>query len=267
MKRRKISETNYWQSYSDMMAALLLIFLLVIAIAFVKLWRQQENLKQQEQELTKQEEQLEEQRELLEKQGTEYLSLNNKLLEAQEQLKKIVGIQSEIIESLNKELKEENIDITLDPKTGALRLEAEILFETNRSELLESGQQYLAQFLPVYFEVLFREEYQEFISEIIVEGNCDSRGSYENNLILSQERARTVALFCKDLMGQKWSGRPEQLEELLRLLNINGRSNKNVIYDENQQENMDASRRVEIKFRLKDDEMMEEMEKILGGEQ
>ena len=55
------------------------------------------------------------------------------------------------------------------------------------------------------------------------------------------------------------------MEKLLQMLSVSGRSNTNVIYNENNVENMDASRRVEIKFRLKDEEMMDEMGKILGG--
>ena len=133
-----------------MMAALLLIFLLVIASAFVRLWVQQESLKEQQSEL-------EGQKELLEKQGTEYMRLNSQLLEAQEQLEKIVGIKAEIIEELDAELKKENIDISLDRQTGALRLEAEILFDTNESTLLESGESYLSRFLPVYFGVLLSD--------------------------------------------------------------------------------------------------------------
>lgn len=258
MRRRgKLSETNYWQSYSDMMAALLLIFLLVIASAFVRLWVQQESLKEQQSEL-------ERQKELLEKQGTEYMRLNSQLLEAQEQLEKIIGIKAEIIEELDEELKKDNIDISLDRQTGALRLEAEILFDTNESTLLESGESYLSRFLPVYFRVLLSDGYRDYISEIIVEGNCDSRGSYEDNLILSQERAQTVALFCKEMMEQQLDS--EQTERLLQMLSVSGRSNTNLIYSEDNKENMDASRRVEIKFRLKDEEMMEEMGEILGGE-
>lgn len=270
-KRKKISETNYWQSYSDMMAALLLIFLLVIASAFARLWVQQENLKTQEEELKAQETELEEQQaemqeqqKQLEQQGTEYMRLNNQLMEAQEQLEKIIGIKAEIIESLDEELKKEDINISLDQKTGALRLEAEILFQTNESTLLPSGESYLSNFLPVYFGVLLSDRYQNYISEIIVEGNCDSRGTYEDNLVLSQERSQTVAMFCKRLMEQQLDS--GQMEKLLQILSVSGRSNTNVIYNENNEENMDASRRVEIKFRLKDEEMMEEMGKILGGQ-
>ena len=48
-------------------------------------------------------------------------------------------------------------------------------------------------------------------------------------------------------------------------LTANGRSESNLILDENGNENSDASRRVEVKFRLKDDEMIQELSQILAG--
>ena len=51
MRRRdhvkKEENVSYWQSYSDMMAALLLIFVLVIAVAIVALNDYKENLAEQ----------------------------------------------------------------------------------------------------------------------------------------------------------------------------------------------------------------------------
>lgn len=291
--KKKFEETNYWQSYSDMMAALLLIFILVIAVALVQLKEQQRELKLQKTELlAKQEElarqsmeldeqqtrlyeqqtrldeqhiQLEEKKKLLEEQGEAHLKLKEQYLKAQEQLDRIIGIKKEIIEALNQEFQKENLSIELDSKTGAIRFQSEILFDTAKSDLLPAGKEYLDAFLGVYFRILLSSDYKEYISEIIIEGNCDSRGTYEDNLVLSQDRARSVALYARELLEKELNA--EEMEELLKLLNINGRSNKNLIYDSNNQEDLDASRRVELKFRLKDEEMIEEMISIMGGEQ
>ena len=64
--KRTASETNYWQSYSDMMAALLLIFVLIIAVAIVALNSYKDQLAEQNEELLARQE-------LLEKQAEEYL--------------------------------------------------------------------------------------------------------------------------------------------------------------------------------------------------
>ena len=46
-------------------------------------------------------------------------------------------------------------------------------------------------------------------------------------------------------------------------LTANGKSSSNLVLDENGQEDAAASRRVEIKFRLKDEEMLTELQKII----
>ena len=46
-------------------------------------------------------------------------------------------------------------------------------------------------------------------------------------------------------------------------LTVNGRSESNPILDENGEVDMDASRRVEIKFRLKDEEMISSLREMI----
>lgn len=76
MRRRdhvkKEENVSYWQSYSDMMAALLLIFVLVIAVAIVALNDYKEKLAEQNEELLARQD-------LLEKQADEYLKLKEEL--------------------------------------------------------------------------------------------------------------------------------------------------------------------------------------------
>ena len=55
----------------------------------------------------------------------------------------------------------------------------------------------------------------------------------------------------------------QESEILTEKLTANGRSMSNPILDENGQVDMDASRRVEVKFRLKDEEMMAELQQII----
>ena len=56
----------------------------------------------------------------------------------------------------------------------------------------------------------------------------------------------------------------DQIERLQKIMTANGRSFSNPIYKEDGTIDMDASRRVEFKFRLKDEEMVEEMVRILN---
>ena len=54
-----------------------------------------------------------------------------------------------------------------------------------------------------------------------------------------------------------------QEEQLRTVLTANGKSYSNPIYGDDGEVDMDASRRVEIKFRLQDEEMIDEMMDIL----
>ena len=82
---------------------------------------------------------------------------------------------------------------------------------------------------------------------------------------LSYERANAVAGFCLD----KKNGLSEtKIEQLQQILTVNGKSWSNPIYKNGASGEVDmaASRRVEIKFRLKEDEMIEKISGILSRE-
>ncbi len=85
-----------------------------------------------------------------------------------------------------------------------------------------------------------------------------------HNLELSQERALSVARFCLD--EDNVVLKPDELEDLKPILTANGRSYSDPIYDESGNVDSDASRRVEFKFRLKDEEMIDDMIDILNAE-
>lgn len=79
---------------------------------------------------------------------------------------------------------------------------------------------------------------------------------------LSFDRANSVAKFCLNERNGLSKSKIEQLQELLT---VNGRSYSNPVYKAGtEQIDMAASRRVEIKFRLKEDEMIEKIAQILN---
>ena len=259
MRRRdhvkKEENVSYWQSYSDMMAALLLIFVLVIAVAIVALNDYKEKLAEQNEELLARQD-------LLEKQADEYLKLKEELEEKQAEIDKIIGVKQEIIEALNQEFSKEEIAINIDQQTGAIVFDASILYDRSKSELKGEGIQFLDRFLPIYIGVLFSSEFKDDIAEIIIEGHTDTTADYLYNLELSQQRALAVAKYCLD--DETSSISKNQIEQLQKIMTANGRSFSNPVYDSIGTIDMDASRRVEFKFRLKDEEMVEEMVKILN---
>jgi chemotaxis protein MotB len=78
---------------------------------------------------------------------------------------------------------------------------------------------------------------------------------------LSQQRAFSVATFCLTESSGVLS--TSEIDVLRTVLTANGRSYSNPIYNDDGTVNLSASRRVEFKFRLKDEEMIDEMVHIL----
>jgi chemotaxis protein MotB len=239
-------ETTYWLSYSDMMAALLLVFVLIISFT---LMQAKKLFEEKETELERQHALMKEQQELLDEQ--------------QEKLDKIIGVRTNLVEALKEEFNGSDLKVSIDPNTGAITLDSSILFDVNKYDLKPSGQSFLQVFLPRYLGVILKPEFKEYVSEIIIEGHTDTDGDYMHNLELSQDRALSVARFCLDEQNSVLNN--EQLDELRPILTANGRSFSDPIYDENGVVDMAASRRVEFKFRLADEEMVEEMINILNG--
>lgn len=190
-----------------------------------------------------------------------------RLLEAQrnafaqqtDRISTMVGVRGEIIQELSAALAVNQIGATVDPNTGDIVLESTVFFESNRSEIKPEGKALLDNFLPIYLDVLLKDEYRGYLGEIIVEGHTDSSGTWLKNLRLSQDRAQTVAEYCYAMPTLTTS----QKTLLQTILTAKGRSSNDLIYNGDGTENKDASRRVEFKFSLRDSEMIDEMRSIL----
>lgn len=194
----------------------------------------------------------------------------DELQKKQGQLEQMVGVKAQIVQQLSAALRKNGIDVSVDEQTGAIALPSQMLFSTNSAALSDGGRKYLRRFLPVYLDVLLSEDFRAYVAEIIIEGHTDSNGTYLHNLQLSQERALSVAnyvlgdSFMSDTLGLNASAK----KTLLGLVTASGRSFSAPVLDANGDEDQNASRRVEIKFRLKDDETIaatEELLKLMGA--
>lgn len=330
-----------WISYSDMMAALLLIFVLVLTYSIYQYFLMLETktaeldekgalLLTQTQQLETQKTQLDEQQKTLDKQQEELTLKQNELtgalssldekqglldsqsmtLEEQEQiilaaqvalkqkeedlalaqselatnqkklddatallsaqqetmntqqqkLDDLVGVRTEIIQELSVSFSQADLKATVDKNTGDIMLESAVFFDVGKDIIKDSGQELLNRFIPVYLSVLLRPEYVDYLGEIVIEGHTDTQGTYLRNLELSQDRALSVATYCLEMPGLS----EEQRETLRSILTAKGRSYSDPVYNAEGKIDMDASRRVEFKFRLKDSEMIDEIRDILA---
>lgn len=183
------------------------------------------------------------------------------LSDYQAQIADILGVRTRIVQELSAQLASARISATVDEKTGDIVLDSSLMFETGSSTLKAEGLAQLNRLIPVYLGVLLQDEYRDYVAEIIIEGHTDSTGSYEHNLELSQNRALNVAKYCLNMGTLPQT----QKTRLKSIITAQGRSFSDPVYDENGVEDQERSRRVEIKFRLKDAEMIQRMNSILSS--
>lgn len=246
-KSKTLADENPFSlSLGDLMAGLLLIFVLLFSFVMLRL----ENL-------------MKERRSDLEQ------------LDEREQIKKL------LISRLLKELAD--FDVEVDPDTGVIRIKEGILFDSDKDELKQEGKKFLRLFVPKYVGVLLTHpDVSEHIAQVIVEGHTDNVGSWDHNLDLSLRRANSVAVY---LFTEEF-GTFRYAENLKKILSANGRSFAQPVvpgdmemewkYNRAQtlrvwiekyndtEEKRAQNRRVEFQFRLKDWDMVSpKAEKLL----
>lgn len=184
-----------------------------------------------------------------------------KLDAQQSQLDRLVGVRAQIVEQLIDGLSSASITGAQVDDSGAIVFQSDMMFEKNRSELRDQGKEFLASFLPGYVQVLMQEENRSYVSQIIIEGHADMDGSYLTNMYLSQNRAYAVLAYV--LSDEFTALTAKEKAWLQKMVTVNGRSSVEPVYDEEGLIDKDASRRVVIKFRLNDENMVESMLELL----
>lgn len=143
--------------------------------------------------------------------------------------------------------KDEGIDVTIDNNTGNVILDNGVLFDVNKSNLSADGKTYLTSVGKVFNNVITKDEYNNKIKCIRIDGYADPQGDYDHNQTLSENRAKTV----QDYLA---SGYPE----MAPLLKSEGHSSDNPVLAEDGTVDYAASRRVEIAFVIDMDEYVAE---------
>ena len=194
---------------------------------------------------------------------TDYTALRDDWTKKTETLDQIVGVRRSLVEQLSREFSEAGLSV--DHQTGAVTFASDLLFGYNSSLLTQEGKDFLDDFFPRYISILLSDEYIGYISEIIIEGHADPRGGYIRNLELSQDRALAVSTYMladdSRLFGL-FDGDDQIL--LRKIVTANGRSFSDPILTADGTVDMDRSRRVEIEFQLKDEDMIAQMIEVLS---
>ena len=217
-----LEENPYGLSIGDLMASLLLIIMLVLSSVMLRL--------------------------------EVFLEQKSSQLEAIDEQE---IIKRNIIEKLIEKLSE--YDVKIDQQTGVILIKEGVLFDFGKYAIKPSGEDFLKKFIPEYTNILLSDpEVRRQISQIIIAGHTDNTGTYESNLELSLNRAKSVANYIFSNINSF----PYKLE-FQGLLSANGRSFVEPRYTNDTLEGRASNRRVEFKFRLKDWDMVDPVNKKL----
>lgn len=147
--------------------------------------------------------------------------------------------------------------------------EPDVLFEKGRADVRPGFAAILSDFFPRYVRILRRQEYLEAIEEIRIEGHtstewsegADQETSYFNNMELSQNRTRSVLRYVLGTIEE------EGVREWTRkLITANGLSSSQPILKAGTgEEDMGASRRVEFRVRTDAERQLREILDQLAG--
>ena len=175
--------------------------------------------------------------------------------------------QFEVIENISKELEKNNIKTDIDKFSGVIKISDLELFEINSWKLSPKGEQFMAKFVPIYFNAIMTDpKIAEKISHIIIEGHTDSQTfanaktpqeQYFKNMDLSLKRASSVAEY---IVYSQYKDKQKYEKELFKLLSVEGKGSSMPILD-NGKENFNKSRRVELKISFKDKNLIDAIKK------
>lgn len=208
---------EHWISISDMMSALMIIFMF-IAITYMRtVQNEKEKIKQ-------------------------IAVTYNEL-------------QSELYEDLYEEFEDDLTEwkAVIDKQTLSVRFqEPDVLFEVGSSKIKYDFKRILDDFFPRYINILLSEKYKNEIAEIRIEGHTSSEwysktspeSAYFNNMKLSQDRTRSVLEYV--LQKDKVIG---EFDWLKSRVTANGLSSGKLILTSEGNENKELSRRVEFRVR------------------
>jgi chemotaxis protein MotB len=194
---------------------------------------------------------------LLEQKLLEQSKIHQKLVEefdiTKVKIKHLTGIKINVIAKLREKLGD---SINIDTKSGAIKFSSNILFGQGEYKIKESSKTELKSILKNYLSALLDDkEIKKYIHNITIEGHTNSDGSYLSNLELSQQRALEVMKFL-------YESQIANKKTLQQYLLASGRSYSDRIY-KNGIEDKDLSRRIEIKFVIKNEAAIKELQNFL----
>lgn len=176
-------------------------------------------------------------------------------------------IAREILARLAKELKvfsAQGVKVEADPRDPLALLvivpEDLLRFQKGRHEVPEKGKEFLSVFVPHLAETIAAPGVVEEISSIVVEGHASPEGDDEMNLQLSQQRSLSVVVAAMNVLQPGSHVR----SRFVSLLTATGRGEAETIIGDDGAADLERSRRVVFKIRVRSLEQ-KTINEIIGG--
>lgn len=214
LSKKQSEGGEHWMSVSDLMAALMMVFLFISVALMQDATRERDKIKEVAEAYQQTQQAI-------------YLALYNEF--------------KDDLERWGAEINRDDLSLNF--------TSPEVLFSRGSSKLSEQFQTILDDFFPRYLQVL--EQYKPDIQEIRIEGHTSSRwnhGStvneaYFNNMALSQSRTRAVLNYVVELEQLKG----KQADWVKSYVAAVGYSSSKLIKDAQGQEDAEKSRRVSFR--------------------
>ncbi|MBM9520103.1 OmpA family protein [Desulforhopalus vacuolatus] len=221
------ADNPYWMSFSDIMAGLLVIFILVCATLLLRLTQ-----------------------------------MENKVSQNINELKQASRARSEILNEIVVELKRQNIRVEISDNDSVLRIpEQAFHFDTGSYEIKPEHRETAKRIGQVLYYSITKDERWKYLETVFVEGHTDSRNarSYKmGNWELSAMRAISLWKFWIEntSYGVKLKGLRNRQKKLL--FSVSGYSStRRVVEKEDSREAMRKNRRIDIRFTTRQPSLME----------
>ena len=157
---------------------------------------------------------------------------------------------------LAQNFKQNQIDVDVDQLTGNVKISDIQLFEVGSYTLSDKGKKFLDKFVPIYINTIFNNPViADNIENIIIQGHTDSQmfkdaktpnEQFSKNMFLSLQRAYAVQDY---MLKTKYNKNYDP--KLRKLVIVEGRSFSEPVLNDSGKEDLDKSRRVELKLRVK----------------
>lgn len=229
-KEVSVDEENpYWMSFSDIMSALLVIFILASVILILQLMEIQKELKERQ------------------------VQFEQELVE----LKKAEQVRRTILDEAVEALRERGIKVEVSENHTVLSIPNDLLgFDTGAYDIHAAYQARALEIGKVINEVISREDRVEFLDTIFIEGHTDNRPLQgfmgKGNWGLSTFRAISLWQF--------WGSALSPDEQLARLKNKDGKplfsvsgygETRPVLVDQRTEDDFKRNRRIDIRFTIR----------------